>query len=346
MPRSKKGKKQKKAMRASGAAAGDPELSLSGYKSVMWPTVLPVKLRYSDMRAIVAAGNQGTYVYRLNSVFDPDQTGVGGQPAGFDQLKTLYGRYRVMGCAVKVTACPMTSGGSAMIAMAPVDNSALSSTAEATADLRYAKAAQCQFSGAEAVLKAFYHIGRLLGYSDASMLANSNMDAAVTGNPSFQQYLLINFETTGATDTVEVRTELTYYVRMEVPTSVVDSVSTKRRFQHWRDTSQLSLGKEAVVARFGAVVGGSTPAEATLFCEGLAEDPTSLSRNQNPVGQVRVQNPSYPPLSVSSLGKLAPTAAEQPLTSDEVAALRKMLPSVVLSGAMDTRVGARSSTDV
>lgn len=35
------------------------------------------------------------YLFNLNSLFDPDRTGTGHQPLGFDQIKTLYNRYRV-----------------------------------------------------------------------------------------------------------------------------------------------------------------------------------------------------------------------------------------------------------
>lgn len=35
------------------------------------------------------------YSFRLNSLFDPDLTGTGHQPLGFDQIKLFYTRYRV-----------------------------------------------------------------------------------------------------------------------------------------------------------------------------------------------------------------------------------------------------------
>lgn len=40
--------------------------------------------------------------FRLNSLFDPDFTGTGTQPIGFDQWSALYNRYRVHSCSMHV----------------------------------------------------------------------------------------------------------------------------------------------------------------------------------------------------------------------------------------------------
>lgn len=42
------------------------------------------------------------HVFNLGSIFDPDYTGVGHQPAFHDQWATLYNRYRVIGVRYKV----------------------------------------------------------------------------------------------------------------------------------------------------------------------------------------------------------------------------------------------------
>lgn len=55
-------------------------------------------LEYTD-RFTFTAGGSGLYgteqIMRLNSLFDPDLTGTGHQPYGFDQLAALYFRYKV-----------------------------------------------------------------------------------------------------------------------------------------------------------------------------------------------------------------------------------------------------------
>jgi len=218
--------------------AGTEKMSLAGFRDVEWPDCDCVKLVYNDFRAVVAAGNQATYLYRLNSVFDPDETGVGGQPAGFDQLKTLYGRYRVVAVRARVSCACMTSGGSAFLAIAPVDNSGITAIAEDIASLRHAGSAQASNNAKLAVVDKLWHISELLGYSDESVLANTNLDAAVTGNPGFQQHLFIAAETTGVTDQVELEVQLTYYTRMEVAIAVEDSLA---RSKAWAMKAKMGL---------------------------------------------------------------------------------------------------------
>ncbi len=206
--------------------AGHPRMSLSGFQPVMWPTVFPAKLVYSDYRTLTCTGSQAEYVYRLNSVFDPDQTGVGGQPDGFDQLKTLYGRYRVVAVDVEVEAIGQSANG--LLAIAPSDTAGGFLSAEEVGAMRYGKTAS--FSSTErAVCKSRYHIGELLGYSDDSVLGNTNLEAAINANPAFQQYLIVACEGgTSTTQTQNVYVRITYYTRMEVPIAVNDSTRVTR----------------------------------------------------------------------------------------------------------------------
>lgn len=89
------------------------------------PDEVRVGLRYTTQVAITnTVGVANSYIFRGNSVFDPDFTGIGSQPNGFDQWKTMYGRYRVLGskCIVRpvststtllpidVCLCPVPTG--------------------------------------------------------------------------------------------------------------------------------------------------------------------------------------------------------------------------------------------
>lgn len=51
-------------------------------------------------------GTSGTIgseqVFNLNSLYDPDKTGTGHQPYGYDALQVAYNRYKVHGCLVEL----------------------------------------------------------------------------------------------------------------------------------------------------------------------------------------------------------------------------------------------------
>lgn len=60
-------------------------------------------MKYSQV-ATLSLSNTYLQTMNLNSVYDPDRTGVGHQPYGFDQLTPIYNRYRVIACTYSVNA--------------------------------------------------------------------------------------------------------------------------------------------------------------------------------------------------------------------------------------------------
>jgi len=70
----------------------------------VFPARIKKLLRYSTSSALSAvSGVVQTYVFRANSLFDPDATGTGHQPMGFDQLMTWYNHYCVVAAKITVT---------------------------------------------------------------------------------------------------------------------------------------------------------------------------------------------------------------------------------------------------
>jgi len=75
---------------------------------------MTVDLRYAQTKTYTtgSAGVAGTEnAFSLNSLYDPDITGVGHQPYGFDQMASLYSNYIVE--SVSIQARFVTIGGSA-----------------------------------------------------------------------------------------------------------------------------------------------------------------------------------------------------------------------------------------
>lgn len=75
------------------------------YASLVKEKVITV-LQYVDTKTIAPASGAAHHVFRLNSIFDPDVTGVGHQPAYHDQWSALYNKYRVLSATWKIVFKP------------------------------------------------------------------------------------------------------------------------------------------------------------------------------------------------------------------------------------------------
>lgn len=61
------------------------------------------KLKYVDRISLAAGGSApANHYFRCNSLFDPDLTGVGHQPLGFDEYAKLYSHYVVHSAFIEV----------------------------------------------------------------------------------------------------------------------------------------------------------------------------------------------------------------------------------------------------
>jgi len=65
------------------------------------PDNLRITLKFTQLSELSGAAF-GEYVYSGNSLFDPDSTGIGSQPAGFDEWSAFYARYRTLGSRIVV----------------------------------------------------------------------------------------------------------------------------------------------------------------------------------------------------------------------------------------------------
>jgi hypothetical protein len=65
------------------------------------------RLKYSDFITLnpgsLDSGVPKVHHFRANSCFDPDYTGVGHQPRGFDEQSAIYDHYTVIGSKIKAT---------------------------------------------------------------------------------------------------------------------------------------------------------------------------------------------------------------------------------------------------
>lgn len=86
------------------------------------PTKLLVKLKYYDTFTInPGLGTIGSYIFSANGMYDPNISGTGHQPRGFDQLMTMYDHFTVIASKATVQPLEFTGLGLCQYALALQD---------------------------------------------------------------------------------------------------------------------------------------------------------------------------------------------------------------------------------
>lgn len=103
--RKRKSKNNSKAVAASASSSN----VVQNVPRVLFPVKTTRRLVYHENVAITStSGVPATYVFSCNGLYDPNITGTGHQPAGFDQIMLYYNHYYVLKSTVKCT-CRVTT---------------------------------------------------------------------------------------------------------------------------------------------------------------------------------------------------------------------------------------------
>lgn len=83
--------------------------------------VFKTTLRYVENGISVnpgAAGFADSYVFSCNGIWDPNVSGVGHQPTGFDQLMLIYQEFQVIGAKIRVEFANTDTGAHQIVGVA------------------------------------------------------------------------------------------------------------------------------------------------------------------------------------------------------------------------------------
>lgn len=148
------------------------------------------KMKYANT---VLTNADGNFIFDINSLFAPQNTTmVGGhQPYGFDQLATLYNRYRVISCGWRVQVPKTDSAiqfacmpGNGLSASTPGSFSLLKETSRA----KYTT--QMPGGNAQTITGKAY-LPSITGRSKIEYMADDRYQAPVTGSPAEDIQLLV-----------------------------------------------------------------------------------------------------------------------------------------------------------
>lgn len=197
--------------------------NLHRYNRMMRPTIVRgnkatnlrgaiVPLRYCDIFTVGPSGGAGLTIdrlFRANSCFDPDYTGVGHQPSGFDQWAAFYDHYVVLGSKITVTVSSQASVAGADQAMVVIylddDTAGGLGFDQIMENSRYrAKAVSLATGGKNTVVvKNYFSAKQFFGITNVS----DNVDrigAVTTANPVDDAYFRLSLmPASGSTSTLQ-----------------------------------------------------------------------------------------------------------------------------------------------
>jgi len=158
-----------------------------GYKptSVVGRSLNPIAQNYICKLKYCTAVNtdgSGRYTFNLNSLFDPDLTGVGHQPYGYDQLAVLYNRYRVIGTSWHIT-CLKQSAPVVLAALPANETTAITNCSEMRENPR-SKFINQNPGSAVKILSGYTSIPSLVGRSKAQYMSDDRYQADVGSSPA------------------------------------------------------------------------------------------------------------------------------------------------------------------
>lgn len=187
--------------------------------SVGLPNSMRVNHVYSEAVYHNPASYTTGYLWKINSLYDPNGSGAGGQPALYDNMVSLYRRYRVLGAKVKTEFFNTTADSVIISIMYQGTYSSLISDPntyfpEGRKGNKIFTLDRVGTGNANKTVTAYFSLPRLEG----SNVRSSVNYAGVNADPNTVLYASINMQSvSGSNVTVYTRTTITYYSKWDSP---------------------------------------------------------------------------------------------------------------------------------
>lgn len=186
------------------------------------PDKLMTKFKYTDSKILNdnVGGVGAIHVFSGNSLHDPDHTGIGGQPLGYDQWSAFYSKYMVYGAKIKCTFLSrsnLASTGNLCVTVVPQPS--VPSVTYSPIDIiqhpysKYKYLTQGDGSRGVSTITTYMSAKKMFGINQ---LDTTDHGAIVGGDPSDRWFYGIQAIAMDGTSTlsVQVLVEITYYACM------------------------------------------------------------------------------------------------------------------------------------
>lgn len=159
------------------------------YTPSICPDIMRVCLPYFQ-RGNVAGTGITDIVFRGNSCFDPDFTGVGAQPIGFDVWAGFYRRYRVIGSHITVYANSLDAADALAMFVVPLNTNTALTSPEQLCEQQDAKKMilGLQTGDSRYVLTHYMETSKMMGIAKNAYRNEFELSAPIGNNPTREWY--------------------------------------------------------------------------------------------------------------------------------------------------------------
>jgi hypothetical protein len=168
-----------------------------------------------------AAGVPASYLFTGNAPYDPNSTGTGLQPEGYDEWSTLFVRQRTIGSSCKIRGIT-TSQTLAFeeLVMAPVPQTiSVITDINNLKSAKYSKTVLCTTNTQPPTISERMHTAQIYGKPEVAVDTEENFSSAVGAAPGILWYWQIAMQPVDQSSTVslivyvEIDYDIVFYMR-------------------------------------------------------------------------------------------------------------------------------------
>lgn len=192
-----------------------------------FPPSVSVCFKYADQVSISTTAGVGfQYVFRGNSLFDPDVTSSGHQPYGFDQWKAIYQRYCVFASWIRVSvSLDIPLPVKILLLPTQLDSSVVTSdTFESLIEQPYCKWRTGQSSNGQDLqsLTHYMSTSKIMGQAPYLIENDDNLYALSNANPLNPWYWIlgVNSPQGDSSQTYKIDIEMRFWAKLFDPQPV------------------------------------------------------------------------------------------------------------------------------
>lgn len=189
--------------------------------ATLFPAAIQVRQTYTDSRDLtLTSGVFASYIYRMNSTFDPDFSGVGGQPYGRDQIAAIYTKYRVDGFRWNVSMSPASVGLGlcTSVAVCPAATSTAYTIIQDMANMPWGHAGVAPGTAPPFRAVGGFQLREFLGQSHEQFVGDDSNEAPIGSNATTAAFFHIGAQNNqGTTQVCTFVVTLTYITTYFLP---------------------------------------------------------------------------------------------------------------------------------